>query len=563
MDKDRKDNLEPQQGSDGGQENTSRSFEGKYRSEPAGVPENNAFEDETVFDQVNESEIPEEDEPDVMIPTPLEKKPVRKKKRGKKSLPLIITALIFVVLFAGYFVMVRLIPQKIVKEEDDFSTNFRHLVPYVIDQISAVSFDYRDGYHYKMLLDRYVNEGGYNTIKYSVENKEEFEYDQSLCSTMMTQIVDIASGKIANQNTDLSTYGLDDPNVTVTYYIFDENGNTVEGVTLLVGNAAPVGNGYYAMLDGEDAIYVIGYSDADYLVKKDYSYRVLTLLIIDDYKYGIDMIDFKRGDYELNVALASAEEKMTLEYATTYRIYVPAVLNCNTFYLEDKVLSKMTMFVANSVVEDYPENLADYGLAPENEPLEVTIREADGTVTKFTLSNERNEDGTIYGKVSGMTTVFTFNAALFDFANITYDQLLDMTIWLCHINTVDHVEFYLEGESHTLKFEHENGNISRFILDDADIEENDARMLYTRMLQIYLDDILSEDESGGSISYSFKIHTLDGKVRSLELAEINQRRFQVILDGVPQDYYVRYNALKQLKDAFAALAEGLHLSYAL
>lgn len=380
---------------------------------------------------------------------------------------------------------------------------------------------------------------------------------------MVAQIATITSGTLANIDAELSTYGLDDPKVTVTYYTRDENGKDSEGATLFVGNAAPVGNGHYAMLDGDSSIYVLGFSDADYIVAKDYDYRVLTLFEIADYINGVQSVSLKQGEDELFVARATDEEKNELEYATTYRIYEPALVNCNTVFLEDKVLSKMTSFTALSVVEDYPEDLSVYGLAQENNPKEITIETIDGTVTKFTVASELNEDGSVYGKISGMTSIFTFDPMLFDFADVTYDELYDMTIWTYMIDKVDHVDFDFNGELHTLTISTNDAGETVGMLDSKlELNNSDTGLLYSRLLQVYLDDILVDGETGGKVSHSFTIYGKEGDVRTLELAEINERRFQVILDGVPQEYFVRYNALNYLKSGISDLYEGLHLSFA-
>lgn len=574
MDKDRKDKAELSGAQAAPEGNAPRGpIEGRYRtakpaqsSEDLDTAQSAAAQDEEqsadMLQAPAEPAAQDEDLDDVMIPTPLEKKePKRKKARKKKkSLPLLITLGVFVLLFAGYAAMVWLIPEKEVVDDTPLK-EYKQLISYTSDQISAVDFHYADGYSYKLNLTRYVNESGYTVTAYGVDGKSEFEYDQTLYGNMILQIAQISSGTVASQQADLSTYGLDNPKVSVTYYIRDEAGNVSQGLTLHVGNAAPVGNGHYAMLDGDDTVYVIGYSDADYLVMKDYDYRVLTLLTIEDYANGIQSVGITHGDEELLVARAPDEEKAALEYATTYRIYEPALVNCNTYYLENKVLQYLTSISALSVVEDYPQDLADYGLSAADSPLEVAIETIDGTVTRFTLSNTPNEDGSVYGKVSGQTSIYTFDPAVFAFASVTYDQILDMTIWTCEFNGLDRVELILGDEVHTLKITDNGDETYTTRLDNLDILESDARMLYVRILQIYIDDITREGDTAGEIAYSFRLYGKDGSVRTLELAAISDRRFVVILDGVEQEYCVRYNTVKQIFDGIEDLYEGLHLTY--
>lgn len=574
MDKDRKDKA-PLSDAESAPENGAvrGPIEGRYRTAKPGpvplgteeTPQGLPKDDAPDSDGTQLPPQPDEEDEDldaVMIPTPLEKKPQKRKKarKKKKALPLLITLGVFVLLFAGYAAMVWLIPEKQVTDDTPLK-EYKQLISYSSSEIAAVDFHYGDGYSYKLNLTRYVNESGYTVTAYGVEGKSEFEYDQELYGNMLLQIAEISSGTVASDQADLATYGLEIPKVSVTYYVYDEAGNVTKGLTLHVGNAAPVGNGHYAMLDGDDTVYVIGYSDADYLVMTDYDYRVLTLLTVNDYVNEIQAVGFTRGDEQLYVARASTEEKEALEYATTYRIYEPALVNCNTYYLENKVLQYLSSISALSAVEDYPKDLADYGLSEADAPLEVSIETTDGTVTRFTLSNNPNEDGSIYGKISGQTSIYTFDPAVFAFASVTYDQILDMTIWSCEFNSLDRVEFTLDGEEHTLYIEANDDGTYQTRLDALDILDKDARMLYARMLQIYIDDITREGDTAGEVVYSFRLCGKDGSVRTLELAAISDRRFVVILDGVEQEYCVRYNTVKQIIDGVADLYEGLHLTY--
>ena len=86
------------------------------------------------------------------------------------------------------------------------------------------------------------------------------------------------------------------------------------------------------------------------------------------------------------------------------RYVLAALVNCNTYYLESNMLQYMTVFYAEACIEDYPKDLSEYGLAPEDDPMELVIETVAGDTTRFTLSKTKNEDGTVYGKISGQTS---------------------------------------------------------------------------------------------------------------------------------------------------------------
>ena len=183
------------------------------------------------------------------------------------------------------------------------------------------------------------------------------------------------------------------------------------------------------------------------------------------------------------------------------------------------------------MVEDRPEDLAKYGLADEDEPVMVEILNADETSRRIYLGDV-TEDGAVYARISGITSVYTFDSASFAFINTKYNDLMDVALWTYMIDTVESVEMNLAGEQHILAFSDVTDESLTATLDGEEISEENGRMLYTRILQIYSYDVLPEDAEPGEIMYSFRINFIDGTEATLEFAEVGERTFAVIRNGV-------------------------------
>ncbi len=508
------------------------------------LPEDEALPAGALDEELGE-ELPAEEldaEPavyeDAEAPAPVERKwDQKKRKRGlPKRYRSLIWAASAVLVLALVYVGVRvLFPEEEIVDPEVEGGQYDYLVQYETSNIAALAFEFSDGYSYEVKLSRSIADTGYTQTTYTVTGKTEYEYDATAFSSLISAAASITSATTAVEAPeDLSVYGLDQPSVRVTYTDL-EGGQTV----LLVGNQAPVGTGYYAMLEGGDKIYVIGSYNAGYLLNKDMYYRNLSVTSYTDVLTEVDSVRISRSDGELLVRRqTTAEREERGLFATEFQIKEPVDTACNSVYLERYILGYLTGLNALSVVEDRPADLSRYGLAEEDQPVMIEILNADETSTRLYLGNV-TENGTVYARISGITSVYSFDSSSFAFINTTYNDLMDVALWTYMIDTVESVEMELAGESHLLEFRDVTADSLIATLDGEEISEVNGRMLYTRILQIYSYDVLPEDAELGDIAYSFKINFLDGTAATLEFAKVSERTFAVIRNGVELGIYSR------------------------
>ena len=487
-----------------------------------------------------------------------------KKKKKKKSRiprrwkPLIWAGVILLVLGLGYAAVRIFLPEEPAAEEEQTGSDYDYLVHYKGEDLASMKFEYSDGYSYEVQLTRSVADTGYTVTSYTVPGKTEYSYNPTSFGAMISALATITSANTAVEAPeDLSVYGLAEPAVRTTYT--DLEGNQT---VILVGDKTPVGDSYYAMLEGGDRVYVISAYNAQYMLYRDLYYRDLTITYYENPDDEVERVCITRSPEEvLEVRLQTPEEREERgPFSTKYQIKQPYDLGVNSYYLDNYLFSYIAEINADHVVVDRPEDFAAYGLSEADNPVIIEINGTDGTAKKIYLGHVA-EDGLVYTRISGVTSVYACNPDDFSFINLKYGDLMDFALWTYMINDVSSVDFNLDGEEHEMKLANVTDESLDAWLDGEEISETNARMLYTRVLQIYSYDVLPEDAEPGDVAYSFTIHFNDGTSSTLEFLRITDRSFAVRRDGMDLGLYSRIADFQNIADGIRDIKIGYTLEH--
>ena len=532
--------------------------------DPQAVKPEDAVIDEDLGEELSEEELsaapavyeePAEEEEASEEVVSLHKWDKKKTKKGRiprRLRPLIAAGCILLALVVVYAGVRIFFPEEEVIVEEEEGSDYDYLINYLSSDIAAMKFEYEDGYEYEVKLSRSLADTGYTQTNYTVTGKTEFEYDATAFGSLISAACSITSANTAVEAPeDLGVYGLDTPRVRVTY-------TDLEGVetVILVGDEAPVGTGSYAMLEGGDKVYVMGSYNAQYLLYKDMYYRDKVITAYTTPLEEVDSLRLTTPDGEFHVRRQTEEEMEAAGlFACTYQIKAPVDTGANEVYYEKYLLSYVTAVTALSVVEDRPEDLSQYGLAEGEEVAAIELINTDGT-TRTIYLGATAEDGSVYARVRGITSVYQLDGAILGILDANYQDVMDVALWTYMINTVDNVEMVMDGETYVLDFEHVDEETMLSTLDGEEISDTNARMLYTRILQIYSYDVIKEDATPGEIVYSFTINFLDGTQATLEFARLTDRTFAVIRNGVELGLYSRVTDFKAITDGIEDIKIG-------
>lgn len=478
----------------------------------------------------------------------------------KKYRPLIIAAIVLAVLVAAYFLIVTLIPEKQAETTTDTVEKTTYvLTDYELLDVDYMKFTYYDGYEY--VIDNTVtyNAQGVASRNYSIEGKSQYSYDRSALGMAAMNLADISITSFIEENPkDLAKYGLDNP-----YVKFEIVTNDGSKTAILVGNADPLGNGCYAMVEGGDKVYNLGSYITEYLIRDDMSYRILTITEYADYtafnrifvsQPGKDTIELiRRNDEELAAAGT---------YASQFYFVQPIEREANDTSFVEEIVPGILAVSAYDVVEDSLDNLAEYGLDGDDVTI-IEFEDSTGVTKKITLSAP-NENGYRYGTVSGVMSVYMFEGPVFDsLLSMDYKQYINKLIWIHTITDVGRIELDLKGEKHVLELydptaeEKEEGKVFTATFDGGEIVEDNARRLFARVHSPTFYDVLEGEVKPGKVEYEIKVIYDEQDVEDvLQFAPINERQYVAYVNGEATDYYVNVNDLKNIEKAIDTIEKG-------
>ena len=333
-----------------------------------------------------------------------------------------------------------------------------------------------------------------------------------------------------DENTNLEDYGisLDNPKV---YFVVTYN-NEKDTVKVIVGDKTPDNDGYYAVLDGRDALYVIGTGIETFLFKPLSAYVTPTLVhsVENNKKFTLkDFTLYKNG--EKFITIEEAKGQATYGNKTTHRVTYPAYNYATNLTNFDQFLNSLiaisgseTLLYGENVTE---EKLVEYGFFDEdgNDTSDFSIKYSYPAFSEELFIMNGEEEYIVYSKEENIVTKATKES--FDF--LEWDMLLWISseIFLLDIEEIKSVtfekngeraEFTLSGEAATLNA-HANGKI---------INIEDFKQLYRTIFYVlvtsYSDEsdygaeqlrMMVETEKGETLDYRFYRHSAQNSFYTL------------------------------------------------
>lgn len=388
---------------------------------------------------------------------------------------------------------------------------------------------------------------------FKIEGLEGYEVSEEMMVYLRAYTLDVLALRYVDAEDDLSTYGinLDDPAVyfVVTY-------NETESHKVIIGDKTPDGDGYYAMLEGRDALYVIPTGIELCVLKSRHAYVTPALVrsVEDKYKYTLKSFTLnKNGEKFITVDAVSGS--LTYGNNSTHRLTYPAynyatnLTNFDIFLSAIKSLQGSETLLYGDAVNE--ENLREYGFFDENGK---DISDYSFTYSYPAFSEElyvvtAEEGFTVYSKNSAIVASVPAESLAF----LDWDMLLWVSseIYLLDIEDIESItfssggrmaEFVLSGEAAELKV-HANGKL-------ANIDE--FKELYRSILYVlvtsYSEQIKYDNEqlrmtivteNGETLEYAFYAHsaqnsfyTLNGFgeffVSAEKINEIKEKAFELL-----------------------------------
>jgi len=393
------------------------------------------------------------------------------------------------------------------------------------------------------------------TPKFSFENPDtNFQYYEDAFIRVPRAVSNVVADREVEKTADeaaLQKYGLSPAVTTVTVEL--EGGSAVR---FLLGTLAGTNDGYYMMLEGGDTVYKISTDTHLELAVPESYYRNFEILpevqpSLTDLAYV--KFTLPDGTVAFEAETPSFQPKSFDGRATSLYIEQPLQDYCSLAALWNKALSYLYEQTEHyGYVEDYPKNLAEYGL--EN-CYRLEIRNTKGEELNLRLATEKNENGYYYAYKEGQPSVIQLSGQFQFFQNDALSYVAP-SIWLYEANGIASAEITgKDGAKHILDYNRTEaeGDIETATLDGKPLSEKNVRNFYTRVISLSMVGACEPEDSAPALTVALNL--VNGERHELKLRPINEREFAAELDGETR-YMVNIEGVRGINEALENLLSG-------
>lgn len=384
-------------------------------------------------------------------------------------------------------------------------------------------------------------QGAYAAVGYD----RRLAFDQDALGRLFDSCSRLVSRKIIDEKPgDLSVYGLDEPMSTVSIAYPDG-----ESREILVGARSPLEDGYFGMLDGDPAVYLLLTYDVESFTKPLADYRTLSLF----HDLGDDAENYALSVRELVIEHPQAQRVRFFRPADgadgeVYGIEIlePVEVGGDEYAFYQKVVSPIFSLrnAKLQLVEDLPDDLARYGLET---PASTLLLRDDNGETRLLIGGE--EDGRTYLMREGIPAVLSVKSSALSFLALDYAQVMDRLVWLYSIEQVDRLTVSYGGRTDVLEVRGGTG----FWFNGERVDDETGRALYRNAISLTYDDRAPQTAADGTPVCELTFTLLDGRETSLALFALNERHLEVVRDGESTGFYVNKSGLSDIVSALEAL----------
>lgn len=471
---------------------------------------------------------------------------------SKKLLPIVIVLVVIAVLIPIYLYIVQPAIEDTTDNENKLGTHGEMLSakgrPFIIDPMDESQIN---------TLKVTNNAGGFEFFRAEdgemyLRGAEQHLYNSQLQKQLYTNAATyvLAMEKLEEYD-GLSTYGLTPETVSATIELTAENGSYYK---LLIGDKLATGGGYYAMLEGRDAVYVVDTMLEQVLFcnTTDYIFPLMLPAIDQTDYYSISAFSLKKdGEQFVDIVKMSAEEEAQSviygQYKMTYPTnYTPAAENMTT------ILQSFIEFAADRLLEYNitDEKLAYYGFKTG---MKYEINYTYGGVNYVLYFSGKTDNNTYYVYSPLFDLIGEISEQKVPFLEWDLIKFVDRNIFMINIDNISAIDllypngsfsFALSGEGNTLSVSHAGKKI----------DTQNFRYFYKSLLSIVIDGYESLP-SDTSPDMTLQLTTRNNQVMKFDFYEVGSLKAFFTLNG-SGEFYVHRDHLRTVMSNLSKLING-------
>lgn len=442
----------------------------------------------------------------------------------------------------------------------------------------VVRFDctYEDGTTFQINISLNEETGRYEYA--AVPDDTFFGYNTSKFRSMMYTFTSLtATAKVEEDPEDLTIYGLDEPQFTITITFRDGTQST-----LLVGAMTPVQKNYYVMTEEERTVYTVGNYLGELLMRKPFEFRNIASFPKyeeeDIYTNISHVIMTRRDGTPIELWLDKDFSMEGNKSSSVYMMTQPVVSSCADEKIESLLDVLATIAYGDIVGDITPDQFKEYGF---DKPARLYLEDISGNTIDLVIGNTysgssggscyaclgRQYDAYTAGEVDYLT-VLRYTETDFEWVDINYMPLLIRAIWIINIHDVDTITYDFDGEIYVMElYEYDDVTGSGIDvvrtcshLNGKDIHETNTKRIFSRSLNFREINTISEGMTyDADYSYSITVKLKSGEERQMTFHRINDRQYACVVDGVAE-YYIYAGNIQTLMTAIERAMDDREVS---
>lgn len=338
---------------------------------------------------------------------------------------------------------------------------------------------------------------------YSMQDAPDYPVDQAKAATLVNAVIHLAYRDVIDAPGALADYGLQTPQMQVRAAYTDGTEQT-----FLLGDRTPTGQQRYAMLPGDDNIYLIAETAASSMA---YTKQALhTATMPQFFADAIEEITLVRPDGErITVGFQYGEETLGVSAVWLTEPLRYEADGEKTLALFDQIAA-ITMLSYEATAT--PETLSTYGLDSPRYTLSVRGRNANGDLIealRLQIGQDKDAQST-YARIDGTYDIYRISRESIAFlSGVTTPRLIARFANIINVSKVDAIEIAYSGKQDTFAITREplldaenqpryysNGQPmydESFTLNGDPLDEATFRKLYQILISTMADGMLPAD----------------------------------------------------------------------
>ncbi len=335
------------------------------------------------------------------------------------------------------------------------------------------------------------------------------EISQEKVNTLLYLCANVSAVEPVENPGEPAAYGLDVPMRSVTLTKKDGTEDRI-----LIGNTAPDGLNCYAMVEGEDKIYMKnGASCSNMICPAEDLFDLALYTVASEEITGITIARKNARTIELT---KNPAEEVDGENSYEWEMLAPVVKTANEFAIAEKLLTTVNSVTASAVVFA-PEQGEDYGFSAPEASFTVKAGEQE-----YTVMVGKTEGDLSYVKLSGRNLIYRLPKSKLGFLSSGYLEYVEKNICVEQLKDVSSVVLSGGGKSYTL-------STADYTVSGKKISESAFKNIYQALAGLVMDDFT--ENRGGETLYTLSYHRKDGREIKVEFLSYDDRNYQVKVDG--------------------------------